>query len=273
MRFWTIIAVFDWFLWRALWPTAIAVLAGSGASDAGTPTPPVDLGTTLVAIKFDGGVVVGADTRTSQGTMVSHRYAHKIVPITSTVVIARSGSAADTQQLAETARWFGEMESIKYGSVLTVSSAAHFLRYQVYGEHGGVGLVSLLVAGFDDKPRIYSISQSGVLLEEQGVFAVSGSGSTFIVGHLDHVLRDCKTLDEEGAIELCQQSIRLAAHRDGNSGGLIRLHVINSKGRREVTVFPYDQEGPKALPGFVSATMPMKRKKLESIELGRDYRL
>lgn len=257
-----------WWQWRAIWPTAIALLIATGRSldAAASPSPPVDLGTTLVAIKFDGGVVVGADTRTSQGTMVSHRYAHKIVPVTNAVVIARSGSAADTQQLAETARWFNEMESIKYGSVLTVSKTAHFLRYQVYGDNERVGVVSLLVAGFDGKPRIYSISQSGALLEEEGAFSVAGSGSTFILGHLDQTLRDCENLDEDAALQLCQQAIRLAAYRDGSSGGLIRLHVITSDGRREITVFPDNwkkagHEDPDLLPGFKTATMPVRAKK------------
>ena len=255
--------------WRAIWPIAIALLTVTIKSSAAAPTSPaVDLGTTLVAIKFVGGVVVGADTRTSQGTMVSHRYAHKIVPVTSAVVIARSGSAADTQQLAEAACWFNEMEGIKYGSVLTVSKTAHFLRYHVYGENDRAGVVSLLVAGFDDEPRIYSISPSGALLEEEGAFSVAGSGSTFILGHLDQTLRDCENLDEDGAMQLCQQAIRLAAHRDGSSGGLIRLHVITAEGRREVTIFPEDwnkvgHEDPKVLPGFVAATMPARTKKFE----------
>ena len=266
------VAKYDcWWRWRAIWPIAIALLTATGRSldaAASPPQPPVDLGTTLVAIKFEGGVVVGADTRTSQGTMVSHRYAHKIVPVTSTVVIARSGSAADTQQLAETARWFNEMEGIKYGSVLTVSKTAHFLRYQVYGDNERAGVVSLLVAGFDGKPRIYSISQSGVLLEEDGAFSVAGSGSTFILGHLDQTLRDCENLDENSALQLCQQAIRLAAYRDGSSGGLIRLHVITSDGRREVTIFPEDwqrvgHDDPKILPGFVAATLPVRAKKFQ----------
>lgn len=241
----------------------------SPSSASSRPPMPVDLGTTLVAVKFDRGVVVGADSRTSQGgTMVSHRYAHKIVPVTHTTVIARSGSAADTQQLADAARRLSEMRSMEYGTPLTVSQTAHWLRQQVYGENGGAGLVTLLVAGYDDKPRIFSITPSGALLEEQGMFAVSGSGSTFILGHLDHEIQACEDLDEDGALGLCQQAIQLAVNRDGSSGGLIRLYVVTAEGRREVTVFPEElndttkQDDARNLPGFAAVeASPMRKKK------------
>merc|ERR1712028_303129 len=41
----------------------------------------VDLGTTLVAIKYSQGVIVAADTRTSVGGYVSNKFAYKINPI------------------------------------------------------------------------------------------------------------------------------------------------------------------------------------------------
>jgi len=248
----------------ACWALSLLVLASSSTSNQ-----PVDLGTTLVAVKFDRGVVLGADTRTSQGgVMVSHRYAHKIVPITATTLIARSGSAADTQQLADQARLQNEVRRMQYGSQLTVSQTAHWLRKKVYGGNGDGGVVSLIVAGFDNKPRIYTVSPSGALLEDPGVFAVSGSGSTFILGHLDHQLADCGQLDEEGAVELCRQAIELAIHRDGSSGGLIRLYIITAEGRREVTVFPdaddtKNSKGPEvpSLPGFAPAEALPKSKR------------
>ena len=57
----------------------------------------VSTGTTLVAIEFDGGVVVGADSRTSMGTWISNRITDKLTPVTDSIMACRSGSAADTQ--------------------------------------------------------------------------------------------------------------------------------------------------------------------------------
>ena len=50
----------------------------------------VSTGTTLVAIEFDGGVVLGADTRTSMGTLVTNRVTDKLTPISSHVMACRS---------------------------------------------------------------------------------------------------------------------------------------------------------------------------------------
>lgn len=54
-------------------------------------------GTTLVAVEYEGGVVLGADSRTSMGTYVANRTTDKLTPVTERILACRSGSAADTQ--------------------------------------------------------------------------------------------------------------------------------------------------------------------------------
>ena len=54
-------------------------------------------GTTLVAVEFAGGVVIGADSKTSMGTWVANRVTDKLTPVTDNIFVCRSGSAADTQ--------------------------------------------------------------------------------------------------------------------------------------------------------------------------------
>ena len=41
----------------------------------------VSLGTTIMAVSFDGGVVVGADSRTSTGSYVANRVSDKLTPV------------------------------------------------------------------------------------------------------------------------------------------------------------------------------------------------
>ncbi|CAF3643591.1 unnamed protein product [Rotaria sp. Silwood1] len=62
---------------------------------------PVSTGTTIVAVEYDGGVIIGADTRTSSGTFVMNRFTDKLTPITDRIFCLRSGSAADTQAIAQ----------------------------------------------------------------------------------------------------------------------------------------------------------------------------
>ncbi len=46
-------------------------------------------GTTLIAVEYDGGVVLGADTRTSTGTLVVNRSTDKLTPISSHILACR----------------------------------------------------------------------------------------------------------------------------------------------------------------------------------------
>lgn len=58
-------------------------------------------GTTIVAVSYAGGVVIGADSRVSTGTYVSNRASDKITALCDNVWLLRSGSAADTQAVAD----------------------------------------------------------------------------------------------------------------------------------------------------------------------------
>ena len=62
---------------------------------------PPHTGTTIVAVQYDGGVVLGADSRVSTGTYISNRASDKITPLTDYVFLLRSGSAADTQAVSD----------------------------------------------------------------------------------------------------------------------------------------------------------------------------
>ena len=66
----------------------------------------VSTGTTIMAIPFDGGVVVGADSRVSTGTYIANRVSDKIAQLHDRIWCCRSGSAADTQALTDYVRFY-----------------------------------------------------------------------------------------------------------------------------------------------------------------------
>jgi 20S proteasome subunit beta 1 len=66
----------------------------------------VSTGTTIMAIPFEGGVVLGADSRVSTGTYVANRISDKIAQISEHIFVCRSGSAADTQALTDYVKHF-----------------------------------------------------------------------------------------------------------------------------------------------------------------------
>ncbi len=229
-----------------------------------------------MAIKFNGGVVVGADTRTSVGGYVSNKFAYKINPIfepqelyldetekndedksqvsSSSCVLCRSGSAADTQYLAKEAKRRFEIRKLERPSYIpTVSEVAHFLRYQMRNSNVQESFqASLICAGYDEDSggQIFGITPGGSLWEEKN-FCVSGSGSTILLGYLDDALQSTdgdfsSDLTKEEATALVTKLLRLSIGRDGSSGGLVRLYVIDRTGLQETTVYPSTTESSSA---------------------------
>ena len=54
-----------------------------------------------MAMQFDGGMVLGADSRTTTGSYIANRVTDKLTPIHDRIFCCRSGSAADTQAVAD----------------------------------------------------------------------------------------------------------------------------------------------------------------------------
>lgn len=82
----------------------IAVVPGPAMDPAGSvgnfSTPP-HTGTTIVAVSYNGGVVLAADSRVSTGNYISNRASNKITSLSDSVYLLRSGSASDTQAVAD----------------------------------------------------------------------------------------------------------------------------------------------------------------------------
>lgn len=249
-------------LWAAApSPPAATVLAALRPDE-------VSMGTTILAVRYDGGVVVGADTRTSVSGYVSNRHAAKLTFVLdrnaddfvkvstpsaaaagggegsegggfSTCVVCRSGSAADTQALASAVRTELVSRRLLYGMRGTVSQAAALLRNLLVDSDLTAGLIC---AGYDHERRdgtLYAISPGGTTFEERE-WAAGGSGSSYVLGHLDaRYPKDGPLLSsEEEALEFVSGAIGLAMERDGSSGGFVRMYVIDRNGKRFVSAMP-----------------------------------
>lgn len=168
----------------------------------------------------------------------------------STCCICRSGSAADTQHICK--KVFEEFQgrslllsNMKYTP--TVTNVAHLAQRYIYENSGRDLTCSLICAGYDhmlEKGVIYSITQSGFLMDlTNDKVAVSGSGSTYVMGFLENAIEDVSAslgnkeelMDEEKAIELVTRAIYLAISKDGSSGGDIRVYTIGKHGKRDVS--------------------------------------
>lgn len=184
-------------------------------------------GTSIMAVVFKDGVVVGADSRTTTGAYIANRTTDKLTPVHDKIYCCRSGSAADTQAIADYVKWFLNMHAVELDEEPEVGTAANLFKQLCYTNKNML-MAAIIVGGYDkhNGGSVYSIPLGGALIKEP--WAVGGSGSSYIYGYCDANYKDGMTKEE--ALAFVQNALSLAMSRDGSSGGVIRTVVITADG-------------------------------------------
>merc|ERR1712048_145925 len=187
----------------------------------------VKTGTTTMAVEFDGGVVIGADSRTTRGSYVANRVTDKLTQITDHIYCCRSGSAADTQAIADKVRYDLDLYCLERQENATVQEAATLFRNACYEQRDSAS-AGIICAGWDERSggQVYSIPIGGMLVRQP--FTIGGSGSTYLYGHCDFNFK--KGMTKEECVKFVIQAVALAMFRDGGSGGCIRIGIITKDG-------------------------------------------
>ena len=181
-----------------------------GLSDAAFQGPP-KTGTTIVACVYDGGVVLGADTRVSTGIYVSNRASDKMTVLEDTTVMCRSGSAADTEAIASFVRYHVEQIGMERNGPLdvrTVARIANQINYQNKGANQGLGLSAyMIIGGWDEKhgAQVYSCTAGGNMIQNK--WTTDGSGSTSIWGFMDEGFKVCFLLLLTRLFQICASAL------------------------------------------------------------------
>ncbi|KAL6585645.1 hypothetical protein OROMI_002289 [Orobanche minor] len=188
---------------------------------------PHSMGTTIIGVSYNGGVVLGADSRTSTGMYVANRASDKITQLTENVYVCRSGSAADSQIVSDYVCYYLHQHTIQLGQPSTVKVAANLVRLLSYGNKDKLQ-TGMIVGGWDkyEGGKIYGIPLGGTILELP--FTIGGSGSSYLYGFFDQAWKEGMTQEE--AEQLVVKAVSLAIARDGASGGVIRTVTINEDG-------------------------------------------
>ncbi len=187
----------------------------------------VSTGTSIIAVKYDGGVVLAADSRVSTGVYISNRASDKITAVDDKILVCRSGSAADTQAVSDYVRYFLDSHKMEYGKPPRVSTAANFFRSLCY-DNKDMLTAGIIIAGYDEFKggQVYALPIGGALLERP--YATGGSGSTYIYGLCDAYYREGMTKAQ--CEEFVVKALSHAMARDGSSGGVIRIATVDKSG-------------------------------------------
>lgn len=200
--------------------------AGSAGLNSGAG---VDLphGTTIVALKFPGGVVMAGDRRSTQGNMIAGRDVQKVYITDDYTATGIAGTAAIAVEFARL--YAVELEHYEKleGVPLTFAGKVNRLAIMVRGNLGAAmqGLLALpLLVGYDvDEAdaqragRIVSFDAAGGWnLDEEGYQAV-GSGSLFAKSSMKKLY--VQVTDSDSALRVAVEALYDAADDDSATGG------------------------------------------------------
>lgn len=207
------------------------------ARPPGAPTKPVSTGTTIIAVEFNGGVVIASDSRVTAGQAIGNRVMNKLSPLHDRIVCALSGSAADAQAIADIVNYQLELHSVEMDQAPRVRAAAAMVQNITY-KYKEELLAHLIVAGWDPRLRgqVY-VTLGGMLVRQP--FAVGGSGSVYIYGYVDSAFKP--GMSRADCVKFVINAITLAMGRDGSSGGVVHLAIITDSGTEYTIILPHDQ--------------------------------
>lgn len=203
----------------------------------------VSLGTSIMAVKFKDGVILGADSRTSTGTYIANRVSDKLTQIHDTIYCCRSGSAADTQAVADIVKYHLQVyaSQLPPGEKPSTAVAANVFQELCYNNKEML-TAGIICAGYDSKNKgqVFAVPIGGSIHEQE--YAIAGSGSTFIYGWCDkHWQRD---MEKDQCIDFIKTALSEAIKWDGSSGGVVRMVVLTERGVERLIFYPeeYQQE-------------------------------
>lgn len=180
-------------------------------------------GTTICGVLFAGGVVLGADTRATNGDMVAEKNCWKIHYMAPNIYCCGAGTAADTDMTTKLLA--SQLELLRmdtHSKESRVVTALTLLKRLLFRYQGHIG-AAMVLGGCDvTGAHLYTIHPHGSTSKLP--YASMGSGSLAAMAVLETSWRENMT--EAEAITLVQRAIAAGIFNDSASGSNTDVCVI-----------------------------------------------
>ncbi len=179
-------------------------------------------GTTVLAFRYGGGVVMAGDRRATAGNLIAHRNVQKVFSADRFSAVAISGTAGIAVELIKLFQTELEHYEKLEGSRLSLEGKANYLARMIRGQLqlAFQGLVVIpLFCGFDEEDqrgRLFSFDVVGGRYEETD-YAATGSGGRDAKLYLRTAFQH--HLEEGPALRLALEALLAAAEEDTATGG------------------------------------------------------
>ncbi|MBN3281220.1 PSB7 protein, partial [Polyodon spathula] len=174
-------------------------------------------GTTICGVVFKDGVVLGADTRATEGMIVADKNCSKIHYISPNIYCCGAGTAADTEMTTQIISSNLELHALSTGRPSRVATANRMLKQMLFRYQGYIG-AALVLGGVDSAgPHLYSIYPHGST-DKLPYVTMGGDAvvSEFIEEHVQ--LGSCSFVIVPLVVKILWQALEYEAAYGGTQG-------------------------------------------------------
>lgn len=217
-------------------------------------------GTTIVGVVFEGGVVLGADTRATSGDTVADKKCQKIHFMAPNIRCCGAGTAADTEMLTLAISSQLTLLRMESGKQTRVIQALTALKRKLYRYQGHIG-AALVLGGVDvEGPFLATVAPHGST--DRLPFVAMGSGSIAAMAVLEAQYRD--GMDVAAAKKVVREAISAGIMNDPYSGSQVDMAIITPTSHEMIygeTVVQQRVE-PKHIINFPKGAAPVEREEI-----------
>ncbi|KAI8896581.1 proteasome subunit beta type-7 [Globomyces pollinis-pini] len=186
------------------------------------PPTTTSTGTTIVGLIYKDGIVLGADTRATEGPIVADKNCEKIHYLAPNMYCCGAGTAADTEFSTALISSKLELHRLQTGRSARVVTAMTMLKQMLFKHQGHIG-AALVLGGYDiNGPQLYTIAPHGST--DKLPYVTMGSGSLAAMAIFESKWRP--NMNREEAIQLVNDAIESGIFNDLGSGSNVDVTVI-----------------------------------------------
>jgi len=194
----------------------------------GYPSPKfLKTGTTIVGLTFKNGIVLGADTRATEGPIVADKNCLKIHYLADNIFCCGAGTAADTENVTELISSQLALHAMNTGRKPRVTTACTLLKQMLFRYRGNIS-AALVLGGVDVEGfHLYTIYPHGST--DKLPYVTMGSGSLAAMSMFESGFS--ADMNVEDAKELVAKAVTAGILNDLGSGSNVDVCVITPQGR------------------------------------------
>ncbi|KAI0695687.1 proteasome subunit [Cerioporus squamosus] len=194
-------------------------------TERGIPLPKAtSTGTTIVGCLFKDGIILGADTRATEGPIVADKNCEKIHYITDNIRCCGAGTAADTEFTTALISSNMELHALSTGRKPRVVTAMTMLKQMLFRYQGHVG-AALVLGGVDvTGPQLFTIHPHGST--DKLPYVTMGSGSLAAMAVFEAQWKP--NMERAEALDLVCAAISAGIFNDLGSGSNVDACVITA---------------------------------------------